>query len=215
MIKKNQKQFFFDLVFNIGKVWGWLSKLFVPPSFFYLGILFKEGYATSRQKKRFGKFGKGSKLSPNMMLIHPNYASVGKNCEFAPHVIIEMNKISNNSPILKIGNNCSFGEFTHITCCNNIMIGNGTLTGRFVLITDNAHGNSSKDEIGIPPLERTNFSRGGIKIGENVWIGDKVTILPNVEIGDNAIIGANSVVTHNIPSNVVVVGCPTKIVKYL
>jgi len=205
----------FKAFFLCGNVIGKFSKLFLPLNLFYLNIVFKEGIFTGRHMQSFGSFGEGSRLSPNMLLVHPEYAHVGKHCQFAPHVIIEMNRIGMNIPILHIGDNCSFGEFTHITVCNNIEIGQGTLTGRFVLITDNSHGNSSQDEIDIPPLERKNFSRGGVKIGKNVWIGDKVTILPNVEVGDNTIIGANSVVSHSIPSNVVVAGCPAKIVKYL
>jgi acetyltransferase-like isoleucine patch superfamily enzyme len=141
-----------------------------------------------------------------MQLLHPENVFIGNHCHFSPHVIIETNSIDNEIPVMQIGSNCVFGEFTHITSCNTIIIGDGTLTGRFVLITDNGHGNSSKNEIDVPPIERKNYSRGGVKIGKNVWLGDKVTILPNVEIGDNTIIGANSVVAHNIPSNVVAAG---------
>jgi acetyltransferase-like isoleucine patch superfamily enzyme len=202
-------------IFLCGNAIGQFSKLFLPPSLFYLNIVFKEGICTGRYKGRFGSFGEGSRLSPNMLLVHPENVHVGKHCHFSPHVIIETSRIDEEIPVLQVGDNCSFGEFTHITSCNSIMIGEGTLTGRFVLITDNSHGNSSKDEIDVPPLERKNFSRGGVKIGKNVWIGDKVTILPNVEVGDNTIIGANSVVSHNIPSNVVAAGCPAKILKYL
>ena len=52
-----------------------------------------------------------------------------------------------------------------------------------------------------------------VKIGHNVWIGGSVTILPGVTIGDNVTIGAGSVVVGDIPSNVVAVGNPCKIVK--
>ena len=52
-----------------------------------------------------------------------------------------------------------------------------------------------------------------IKIGNNVWIGGNVIILPGVTIGDNVTIGAGSVVTKDIPSNVVAVGNPCKILK--
>ena len=37
--------------------------------------------------------------------------------------------------------------------------------------------------------------------------------MPGVTIGDNTIIGAGSVVTKDIPSNVVAVGNPCKIIK--
>ncbi len=54
-----------------------------------------------------------------------------------------------------------------------------------------------------------------ITIGNNVWIGAGVSVLPGVTIGDNVVIGAGSVVTKNIPSNVVAVGNPCRIVKQL
>lgn len=55
-------------------------------------------------------------------------------------------------------------------------------------------------------------SHGKVKIGNNVWLGENVTILKGVTIGDNVIIGIGSIVTKNIPSNSVVVGVPAKVV---
>lgn len=52
-----------------------------------------------------------------------------------------------------------------------------------------------------------------IKIGNNCWIGADVTILPGVSIGDNTVIGAKSVVTKDIPSNVVALGNPCKVIR--
>ena len=54
-----------------------------------------------------------------------------------------------------------------------------------------------------------------IKVGNNVWIGGNVCVLPGVTIGDNVVIGAGSIVTKDIPSNVVAVGNPCKIIKEL
>ena len=52
-----------------------------------------------------------------------------------------------------------------------------------------------------------------VTIGNNVWIGGSVTILPGVKIGDNVTIGAGSVVTKDIPSDVVAVGNPCRVIK--
>lgn len=52
-----------------------------------------------------------------------------------------------------------------------------------------------------------------VTIGNNVWIGGNVVILPGVTIGDNSIIGAGSIVTKSIPSNVIAIGNPCKIIK--
>jgi acetyltransferase-like isoleucine patch superfamily enzyme len=51
---------------------------------------------------------------------------------------------------------------------------------------------------------------GSIKIGDNVFIGNRTLILPNVTIGDNVIIGAGAIVTKDIPSGQVAIGCPAK-----
>ena len=53
--------------------------------------------------------------------------------------------------------------------------------------------------------------KGDTIIGNDVWIGQNVTILPAVHIGDGAIIGANSVVAKNIPPYSVAVGNPCKV----
>ena len=89
------------------------------------------------------------------------------------------------------------------------------LTGRYVYIGDNAHGELSLEEVDVPPAQRMLTSKGEISIGRNVWIGDRVSILSGVSIGDNAIIGAGSIVTHNIPSNSLVAGAPAKVIKQL
>ena len=52
-----------------------------------------------------------------------------------------------------------------------------------------------------------------ITVGNNVWFGGGVQVLSGVTIGDNVVIGAGSVVTKDIPSNVVAVGNPCKIIR--
>ena len=52
-----------------------------------------------------------------------------------------------------------------------------------------------------------------ITLGDNVWLGGDVTILPGVTIGSNTVIGAGSVVVKDIPSGVVAVGNPCKVVR--
>ena len=61
------------------------------------------------------------------------------------------------------------------------------------------------------PLE----SAEPITIGDDVWLGGGVIILPGVTIGDEAVIGAGSVVTHDIPSRVVAVGNPCRVIRQL
>lgn len=53
---------------------------------------------------------------------------------------------------------------------------------------------------------------GKVKIGSNVYIGTNSLIMPGVTVGDNVLIAAGSVVTHSVPSNVVVGGNPAHII---
>lgn len=114
---------------------------------------------------------------------------------------------------ITIGNHCNIGKFNHITACNKVQIGDGLLTGCYVLISDNSHGGLSVEESGIIPAERALKSKGEVVIGDNVWLGDKVSVLSGVHIGNNVIVAANAVVTKDIPDNCLVAGVPAKIVK--
>lgn len=53
------------------------------------------------------------------------------------------------------------------------------------------------------------------KIRDNVYIGAGAKILGEIHIGDGSVIGANSVVTHDIPSNSLVLGIPGKVIKQI
>lgn len=144
---------------------------------------------------------------------------IGKNCWVGHHCVIGCLDHFGERQVfdseIVIGNNCTIGEYNHITAIRHIIIGNGLLTGRFVYMGDNSHGGLSWEEASTPPNKRDLKSKGNIMIGNNVWIGDKATILGGVTIGDNVIIGAGSVVTNDIPSNCVAVGSPAKIAKRL
>ncbi|MGN0663660.1 MAG: sugar O-acetyltransferase [Negativibacillus sp.] len=52
-----------------------------------------------------------------------------------------------------------------------------------------------------------------VRIGKNCWIGAGALIMPGVTIGDNTVVGAGSVVTKDLPSNVVAVGNPCRILR--
>ena len=63
-----------------------------------------------------------------------------------------------------------------------------------------------------PALDELPF-KGDTVVGNDVWIGQNVTILPGVHIGDGAIIGANSVVAGDIPPYTVAAGNPCRVIR--
>lgn len=57
-------------------------------------------------------------------------------------------------------------------------------------------------------------SKGPTIIGNDVWVGYRVTILSGVKIGDGAVIAAGAVVTKDVPPYAIVGGNPAKLIKY-
>lgn len=56
-------------------------------------------------------------------------------------------------------------------------------------------------------------NKGGIVIGNDVWIGYEAVIMSGVQIGDGAIIGARAVVTKDVAPYTIVGGVPAKPIR--
>lgn len=182
---------------------------------FYRNVVY-----TGRLSRALGGVGKSSIIEKPCQVVGGGSANIviGNGTILQPHMVLGCWARHNGNvytPHIVIGNDCSFGEYNHISAIGTITIGDGLLTGRFVIITDNNHGEFSHENASVPPGARKLVSKGEIKIGKNCWIGDKATILGGVTIGDNVIVAANSVVTRSVPSNCVVAGIPAKIIKQL
>ena len=111
---------------------------------------------------------------------------------------------------LFIGDNCEFGDMTHIVAYEKVEIGNDVLVASKCFISDTNHGESDSPD--IAPNKRKLITHP-VKIGNRVWIGESVVILAGSEIGDGCIIGANAVVKGKIPARAIAVGCPARIVR--
>lgn len=115
---------------------------------------------------------------------------------------------------LYIGNNCEFGDMTHIVAHENVKIGNNVLIASKCFISDTNHGEYYEGESApdTTPNSRELITHP-VTIGNNVWIGENVVILAGSSIGDGCIIGANSLVKGEIPKGSIAVGNPARVVK--
>ena len=168
-------------------------------------------------KSLFGRCGHNVFFGKIGELHAPENIIIGDNTCFGDYLYMntwpDKKGTCHSIPKIVIGNNCNFGAMNHITCSNKITIGHNVLTGKWVTITDNSHGQTSKEQLELAPIERPLFSKGEVIIMDNVWIGDGARIMPGVTIGRGAVIGTNSVVTKDIPPLSVACGTPAKIIK--
>ncbi len=129
------------------------------------------------------------------------FKSVGENVWIEPDFRCEFGKN------ITIGNDVYINFGCVILDCGQVSIGNNTLIGPNVGIFSGNHTIDAEERAagGLIPKP--------IIIGNRVWICGNVSIVPGVSIGDDSIIGAGSVITHDVPSGVIAVGNPCRVLR--
>lgn len=135
-------------------------------------------------------------------MLREMFAEIGENCYIEPPFYANWGGHHchfGNSVYCNFG--CTFVDDTHI------FVGDCTMFGPNVTVATAGHPI-------LPELREQAYQyNASVHIGKNCWIGAGAVILPGVTIGDNTVIGAGSVVTKDIPSNVVAVGNPCRVLR--
>lgn len=113
------------------------------------------------------------------------------------------------STTISIGSHSGIGIDSKLY--GRVKIGDHVMMGPECYIYSYNHNTQRTD---IPMDQQGIGEERPVEIGNDVWIGSRVTILPGVHIGDGAIIGASAVVTKDVPNYAVVGGNPAKVIKY-
>ncbi|WP_370830115.1 sugar O-acetyltransferase [Clostridium sp.] len=145
---------------------------------------------------------RSTELEKREAMLKEMFAEIGEGCYIEPpfhanfggkHVHFGKNIYANF--------NLTLVDDTHI------YVGDYTMFGPNVTVATAGHPI-------LPELRKEGYQYNApINIGKNCWIGAGAIILPGITIGDNVVIGAGSIVTKDIPSNVVAVGNPCKVLR--
>ena len=135
-------------------------------------------------------------------LLKEMFAEIGENCYIEPPFHANFG-----------GHHCHFGKNVYanynLTAVDDthIYVGDNTMIAPNVILASAAHP--------LDPEERRKGYQYNqpVHIGKNCWLGAGVIVVPGVSIGDDTVIGAGSVVTKDIPSGVVAVGNPYRVIK--
>ena len=143
-----------------------------------------------------------TELEKRKAMLKEMFAEIGEGCYIEPpfhanfggkHVHFGKNIYANF--------NLTLVDDTHI------YVGDYTMFGPNVILATAGHPI-------LPELRKEGYQyNASITIGKNCWIGAGAIILPGITIGDNVVIGAGSIVTKDIPSNVIAVGNPCKVLR--
>lgn len=107
-----------------------------------------------------------------------------------------------------IGDNVGIGAFSFISCPSSVRLGNDCLIGQYFSVHAQDHVFHGHDLI-----RKQGTTEQGVVIGNNCWIGAKVTILDGVSIGSGSVVAAGAVVTKSFPERSVIGGCPAKLIR--
>ena len=110
---------------------------------------------------------------------------------------------------IKIGSNTAIGQFSEFGAAGGIEIGDNVIMGSYISFHSENH--NFKDTTKI--IREQGVTNKGIVLGNNIWVGAKVTFLDGSNVGNNCVIAAGAVVNGIFPDNVVLGGVPAKILK--
>ncbi|OGD19765.1 MAG: hypothetical protein A2W03_17320 [Candidatus Aminicenantes bacterium RBG_16_63_16] len=178
----------------------------------------------------FRSVGRGAVFGRNITLRHPHKISLGADCFIDDNVVLDAKGGANQG--LKLGDNVFVGRNTILSCKEgDIVIGDhGNISANCSLLSETeirlgkycflaghcylvAGGNHSFDDLNTPIMFQPSFSRGGIRIADDVWLAAGVIVLDGVTIGRGCVVGAGAVVTESLPEYSVAVGSPARRIR--
>lgn len=167
--------------------------------------------------QQLGHAGDGIHLGEHLQLYGAKHIQIGHGTTVGRHVTLRAiteypwtEPRQTFQPRLRIGSNSFISHFSHISCADQISIGNEVMIADRCFITDNQHSYRNPEiSIKAQPL----LCNGPVTIEDRVWIGTGACVFGNVTIGRHSVIGAHAVVTHDIPPMCVALGTPARVVK--
>jgi acetyltransferase-like isoleucine patch superfamily enzyme len=112
---------------------------------------------------------------------------------------------------LTMGNNSAIGDFAQFGAAGGISIGNDVIMGSYISFHSENHNFSDPTTL----IRDQGVSSVGIVLGNNIWVGAKVTFLDGCVVGNNSVVAAGAVVNAIFPDNCVIGGVPAKILKHI
>lgn len=121
-------------------------------------------------------------------------AQIGKECNICSHTLVESDVVIGDRVTVKSG----------VQIWDGVRLADDVFVGPNATFTNDIYPRSKQYP---DKFQRITVCRGAS-------IGANATILPGITIGENAMVGAGAVVTEDVPDKAVVVGNPSRIIRY-
>lgn len=105
--------------------------------------------------------------------------------------------------------NCDVGSFCSIA--NHVIIGGGRHPMEWISTSPVFY--SGRDSVRAKFAEHSRERPARVRIGHDVWVGERAILRQGVSVGVGAVIGMGSVVTRDVPPYTVVAGVPARVIR--
>ncbi|MEL6864882.1 MAG: acyltransferase [Bacteroidota bacterium] len=219
IVRQKNPQFQLDPQVGLGDLWGLIIQKMISRIRGFR--LYLSGHWTGpvflgRSVRIFGKghfrFGPWLQLEEGVYLhaLSKEGLHLGSNVRIGPYCRLECSgSYQDLGKGIRIGNNVGLGAFAFIGGAGGVEIGDDCIIGQYLSCHPENHLFDDTQQL----IRLQGHSRKGIRIGNNCWIGAKVTVLDGVEVGEHCVIAAGAVVTKDFPPYSVIGGVPARLIQ--
>lgn len=119
------------------------------------------------------------------------------------------NKLRAHEGQLTLGAKVVMGRDNVVNTYLDIEIGTASLLADWIYICDFDHRYQRLDL----PIKDQGITKSPVRIGSDVWIGEKATVLRGVDVGDGSVVASHCLVNADVPPFSIAVGVPVRVVK--
>lgn len=158
-----------------------------------------------------GEVGKGAVFGKRLTIRHPHKVRIGAGSVIDDYAVLDAKGEENDGIRVGAGayigrgailsckeGSIRIGDFANISANCTLLSETEVVLGRYCFLAGNCYlvagGNHSFSDLATPIMLQPSLAKGGIHVGDDVWLGAGVIVLDGVTIGAHAVVGAGSTV---------------------
>ncbi len=179
--------------------------------------------------KLLGSCGHGVIFGPNVTLRYPHKISIGDNVVIDENVMLDAKGkkgggitiaddvfigrnaiISNKDGTIRIDERSNLGFNCIVSATSSVNIGKDCIFAAYTYVIGG--GSYYTDGVSGPMAQNYDYEgKGGVVIGDDVWLGARVMVMDGVTVEDGAVVAAGAVVTKDCPGRSISIGVPARV----
>ena len=112
---------------------------------------------------------------------------------------------------LQLGPGSGIADYFHIGASGGVRIGRNVIAGPFLTV----HSQEHVFEDPSTPIKHQGTREATVVVGDDCWLGSRVTLLAGATLGDRTVVASGAVVRGEHPGGVVLAGVPARVVRLI